>query len=65
MLPRTTVDEIIILSEAHSSGYTVHTKSNEYIYEISKKGYWWSDMKRDMVEIVEKCLVCQQNKVEY
>ena len=36
MLPRTTVDEIIILSEAHSSGYTVHTESKEYM-KISKR----------------------------
>ena len=38
MLPRTTVDELLILTEAHSSGYTVHTEGNEYKYiEISKR----------------------------
>lgn len=27
--------------------------------------YWWKGMKRDVVEYVVKCLVCQLVKVEY
>ncbi|KAA3484270.1 integrase [Gossypium australe] len=29
------------------------------------KMYWWSGMKREILEFVSKCLVCQQMKAEH
>ena len=35
------------------------------MYQNIKENYWWSGMKRDIVEFVSKCLLCQQVKVEH
>ena len=52
-----------ILGEAHSSAYAMHPGSTK-MYRTLKEYYWWSGMKREVVEYVSKCLVCQQVKAE-
>ena len=35
------------------------------MYQTIKENYWWSGMKKDVVEYVFRCLVCQQVKAEH
>ena len=35
------------------------------MYQDLKVSYWWSGMKRDVLEFVTKCLVCQKVKAEH
>ena len=53
-----------ILIEAHDTPYTAHPGATK-MYQDLKKGYWWPGMKKDIVEFVAKCLICQQVKVEH
>ncbi|KAA0040646.1 DNA/RNA polymerases superfamily protein [Cucumis melo var. makuwa] len=50
-----------ILEEAHSSAYAMHPGSTK-MYRTLKKTYWWSGMKQEIVEYVDRCLICQQVK---
>ncbi|KAL0540278.1 hypothetical protein IC582_024512 [Cucumis melo] len=50
-----------LLSEAHSSPFSMHPGSTK-MYQDLKRVYWWRNMKREVAEIVSKCLVCQQVK---
>ncbi|KAA0042192.1 polyprotein [Cucumis melo var. makuwa] len=52
-----------ILKEAHSSAYAMHPGSTK-MYRTLKKHYWWLGMKREIVEYVANCLICQQVKPE-
>ena len=63
-MPR--VDNLIhtILTEAHSSRYSIHPGAT-MIYRDLKQHFWWSRMKRDIVEFVAKCPNCQQVKYEH
>ena len=53
-----------ILDEAHSTPYTVHPGSTK-MYQDLKQHFWWNGMKRQVAELVAKCLVCQQVKAEH
>ena len=53
----------VILEEAHSGSFAMHPGSIK-MYQDLKVSYWWSGMKRDVLEFVTKCLVCQKVKVE-
>ena len=53
-----------IMEEAHCSTYSMHLGSTK-MYRTLKENYWWQGMKRDIVDYVAKCLVCQQVKAEY
>ncbi|XP_073219665.1 uncharacterized protein [Cicer arietinum] len=53
-----------ILEEAHHSSYTIHPGSNK-MYQDLRELYWWEGMKRDVVDFVSRCLVCQQVKAEH
>ncbi|TYK14495.1 putative polyprotein [Cucumis melo var. makuwa] len=44
--------------ELRMDGAIVNTK----VYRTLKKTYWWSGMKREIVEYVDRCLICQQVK---
>ncbi|KAA3484122.1 reverse transcriptase [Gossypium australe] len=35
------------------------------MYNDLQQLYWWHDMKRDILEFVSKCLICQQVKAEH
>ncbi|KAL0552145.1 hypothetical protein IC582_011242 [Cucumis melo] len=50
-----------LLSEAHSSPFSMHPGSLK-MYQDLKRVYWWCNMKREVAEFVSKCLVCQQVK---
>ncbi|KAL0537311.1 hypothetical protein IC582_026288 [Cucumis melo] len=50
-----------LLSEAHSSPFSMHPGSTK-MYQDLKRVYWWCNMKREVAEFVSRCLVCQQVK---
>ena len=60
------VDNLIhtILTEAHSSRYSIHPGATK-MYRDLKQHFWWSKMKRDIVDFVAQCLNCQQVKYEH
>ena len=60
------VDDLIhtILTEAHNSRYSIHPGATK-MYRDLKQHFWWSRMKRDIVEFVAQCLNCQQVKYEH
>ncbi|TYK07716.1 pol protein [Cucumis melo var. makuwa] len=47
-----------LLSEAHSSPFSMHPSSTK-MYQDLKRVYWWRNMNREVAEFVGKCLVCQ------
>ena len=53
-----------IMTEAHTSAYTVHPGANK-MYQDLREHYWWSGMKKDISDYVAKCLTCQQVKIEH
>ena len=57
------VDDLIntILTEAHSSRYSIHPGANK-MYRDLKQHFWWSRLKRDIVDFVAKCANCQHVK---
>ncbi|KAA3470364.1 Gag-Pol polyprotein [Gossypium australe] len=58
------VAELKILNEAHNSCLSVYLGSTKMCNNL-KQFYWWHGMKRDILEFVSKCLICQQVKAEY
>lgn len=56
--------KIDILSEAHSSPYSIHPGSTKMFNDL-RKMFWWSGMKREISEFVSRCLVYQQVKAEH
>ena len=60
------VDNLIhtILTEAHSSRYSIHPDATK-MYRDLKQHFWWSRMKRDIVDFVAQCPNCQQVKYEH
>ena len=60
------VDDLIhtILTEAHSSRYSIHPGATK-MYRDLKQHFWWSRMKRDIVEFVAQCPNCQHVKYEH
>ena len=63
-MPR--VDNLIhtILTEAHSSRYSIHPGATK-MYRDLKQHFWWSRMKRDIVDFVAQFPNCQQVKYEH
>ena len=53
-----------ILTEAHSSGYSIHPGGTKMNRDL-KQNFWWSRMKRDIVDFVAQCPNCQQVKYEH
>ncbi|XP_069145553.1 uncharacterized protein [Solanum lycopersicum] len=47
---------------AHSSRYSIHLGATK-IYRDLRKHYWWSRMKREIVDFVAQCPNCQQLKL--
>ncbi|TYK01415.1 ty3-gypsy retrotransposon protein [Cucumis melo var. makuwa] len=60
-VPSDSVVKTELLSEAHSSPFSMHPGSTK-MYQDLKRVYWWRNMKREVAEFVSKCLVCQQVK---
>nr|GFD12124.1 retrotransposon protein, putative, Ty3-gypsy subclass [Tanacetum cinerariifolium] len=53
-----------VLSEAHSSPYSIHPGSTK-MYRDLKRNFWWNGMKQDVARFVAKCLTCQQVRIEH
>ena len=53
-----------ILEEAHSGSFSIHHVSRK-MYQDLKISYWWSGIKKDVLDFVTKCMVCQRVKVEH
>nr|GFC71083.1 putative reverse transcriptase domain-containing protein [Tanacetum cinerariifolium] len=50
-----------LLTEAHSSLFSVHPGSTKMYHDL-KQHFWWSGMKRDVATFVSRCLICQQTQ---
>ncbi|XP_052880510.1 uncharacterized protein LOC108468263 [Gossypium arboreum] len=53
-----------ILREAHSGLYAMHLGGNK-MYRNLQELYWRPGLKREVMEFVSKCLVCQKMKAEH
>ena len=60
------VDDLIntIMTKAHSSRYSLHPGATKMYREL-KQNFWWSKMKRDIVDFIAQCPKCQQVKYEH
>ena len=54
----------MVLREAYESKFSIHSDSTK-MYQDLKHLYWWPNMKREIMEYVSKCGICQQVKVEH
>ncbi|TYJ97623.1 ty3-gypsy retrotransposon protein [Cucumis melo var. makuwa] len=50
-----------LLTEAFSSPFTMHPGSTK-MYQNLRRVYWWRNMKREMADFINRCLVCQTTK---
>lgn len=46
-----------ILEKAHKSQYSIHP-SRTKMYKNLRNMYWWNNMKREVAQYVQCCLVC-------
>ncbi|KAK9046342.1 hypothetical protein V6N11_052234 [Hibiscus sabdariffa] len=53
-----------ILTEAHSSPFSMHPGSTK-MYRDLKDEYYWVELKKYVAEFVSKCMVCQRVKAEH
>nr|GFC42484.1 retrotransposable element Tf2 [Tanacetum cinerariifolium] len=53
-----------VMTEAHSSPFTVHPGSTK-MYRDLKQYFWWNGMKQDVAMFVSKCMTCQQVKIKH
>ena len=53
-----------ILSEAHTTPYSVHPGATK-IYKYIKEQLWWPSMKKEVAEYIARCLTCQRIKAEH
>ncbi|KAA0032741.1 ty3-gypsy retrotransposon protein [Cucumis melo var. makuwa] len=60
-VPSNSAVKTALLSEAHSSPFSMHPGSTK-MYQDLKWVNWWRNMKREVAEFVSRCLVCQQVK---
>ncbi|WMV14375.1 hypothetical protein MTR67_007760 [Solanum verrucosum] len=60
------VDDLIqkLLTESHSSRYSIHPGVTK-MYRDLKRINWWPSMKKNIAEFVAKCQNCQQVKYEH
>lgn len=52
-----------ILEEAHCTPYSIHPGQDK-MYKDLKKHFWWTGMKKEVVDFVTHCLTCQKVKGE-
>ncbi|TYK13576.1 pol protein [Cucumis melo var. makuwa] len=60
-LPEDNAVKTELLTEAHSSPFTMHPGSTK-MYQDLRCVYWWWNIKREVADSVSRCLVCQQVK---
>ncbi|XP_024312059.1 LOW QUALITY PROTEIN: uncharacterized protein LOC100823542 [Brachypodium distachyon] len=54
----------LILQEAHESPYSIHPGNTKMYLDLKEK-FWWPSMKREIVEYIAKCAVCQRVKAQH
>ncbi|GJR47486.1 putative reverse transcriptase domain-containing protein [Tanacetum coccineum] len=54
----------LIMDEAHTSRYSVHLGADTMYYDL-RDLYWWTGMKKDIIDYVSKCLTCSKIKSEH
>nr|GEX83811.1 hypothetical protein [Tanacetum cinerariifolium] len=54
----------LIMDEAHKLKYSVYPGADKMYYDLRDR-YWWSGMKKNIVEYVSKCLNCLKVKAEH
>src|ERR1044072_8400717 len=54
----------LIFDEGHKSRLSIHPGATK-MYQDLKLHFWWSGMKKQVVEYVSTCLTCQKAKVEH
>ncbi|TYK22665.1 pol protein [Cucumis melo var. makuwa] len=59
-VPEDSTEKTELLTEAHSSPFTMHPGSTK-MYQELRCVYWWRNMKREMADFVSRCLVFQQD----
>ncbi|TYK18067.1 reverse transcriptase [Cucumis melo var. makuwa] len=52
-----------LLHECHDTLWTGHPKWQR-AYVLLKKGYFWPNMRDDVMQYTKTCFICQQDKVE-
>ena len=52
------------MEEAHKSNFAIHLGISK-MYQDLEKMFWWPEMKKDIAEMVRRCLVCQKVKIEH
>ena len=52
------------MEEAYKSNFTIHPSMTK-MYLNLKKMFWLAGMKKNIAEVVSKCLVCQKVKIEH
>ncbi|KAA0061810.1 pol protein [Cucumis melo var. makuwa] len=60
-VPEDSAVKIELLTEAHSSPFTMHPGSTK-MYQDLRRAYWWRNIKREVADFVSRCLVCLQVK---
>ncbi|TYK14955.1 pol protein [Cucumis melo var. makuwa] len=60
-MPKDSAVKTELLTEAHSSPFTMHPGSTK-MYQDLRCVYWWRNIKREVADFVSRCLVCQQVK---
>ena len=53
-----------ILEEGHRSSLSIHPRATK-MYRDLKRLFWWPVMKKDIVEFMYACLICQKSKIEH
>ena len=53
-----------ILKEFHCSRFVVHPGGTK-MYQDIRRQYYWSGMKKHVVDFVQRCLTCQLVKAEH
>ncbi|XP_061345235.1 uncharacterized protein LOC133291071 [Gastrolobium bilobum] len=53
-----------VLTEGHMGKYTIHPGATK-MHQDLKQNFWWSGMKKDIAQFVNKCLICQKVKIEH
>ena len=57
-------DDELKKSILEDGSFSMHPGSTK-MYQDLKTSYWWFGMKRDVLEFVTRCMVCQKVKAEY
>lgn len=54
----------MVLEEAHKSHITIHPSSSK-MYQDLKNNFWWSRMKKEVVEYAPGYIVCQLIRIKH